>query len=129
MPAINAVAFTRLFFVLLFKQRPGSSGGNAASTAPAPTSAPVAPVRNTASAEEITAVTGLVTAIGNGGGGTVNYAGLDININGVAAPLVYINNEGQNAHSSGNITVHIGDRNSEDDMSTVHHNVSPSSDK
>lgn len=55
----------------------------------------------------ITEVTGLVAAISKGGGGTVNMAGLVIEIYGTDAPLVHVENSGTGAHS-GNIDVLIG---------------------
>ncbi len=114
--ALIAMGATAYFLWWLFSQRPASRASAAAAS---PTSAPHTPAKTGATAEEITAVTGLVTAVSNGGGGTVRFSGLDLQINGVEAPLVYVKNSGPSSHS-GNITVHIGDRSSEDDRRIVH---------
>lgn len=65
---------------------------------------------NPATVAEITALTGLVAAMGKGGGGTVNGNGLDIEIYGVESPLIHVENSGSDSQS-GDINIHVGDDN------------------
>ncbi|MDE2030888.1 MAG: hypothetical protein KGI58_01340 [Patescibacteria group bacterium] len=59
-------------------------------------------------AEQINALTNLVTAVSAGGGGTVEADGISIRINGVKAPLIHVENIGSNSHS-GDINIIFGE--------------------